>query len=56
MTCGTKVKPLPVVDTNKIVGNSETCKILTKTETKDYKIVFDKLVIIDDFQTKPYGM
>lgn len=53
---GTGVKALTPVDENKIVRNSETFKILTKKETKDYKIVFDKRIIMDDFETRPYGM
>lgn len=45
VTCGNKVKPLTVVDTNKIVRNSGDCCIITKTETKDYKIVFDNVLL-----------
>jgi hypothetical protein len=46
---------IKVVDTNKIARNRETCHIVTKTETKDYKIVFDKRVISNHFNSFPYG-
>lgn len=49
-----RVKTITVVDTNEIVRNSEQCCIITKTENKDYKIVFDKRVIIDEYHTVPY--
>lgn len=50
------VKPITVIDTNKITRNVDKCCIITKTETKDYRIVFDKRIIKDYFQTVPYGM
>ncbi|XP_060588537.1 uncharacterized protein LOC132743952 [Ruditapes philippinarum] len=44
-----------VVDINKIVRNREMCHIITKTEIKDYKIVFDKRVISENYNSFPYG-
>ncbi|XP_052815380.1 uncharacterized protein LOC128242318 [Mya arenaria] len=55
VTCGDKVNPITVVDTNKIVRSPENCCIITKTEYKDYKIVFDKRVIGNAYTTSPYG-
>jgi hypothetical protein len=46
---------IKVVDRNKIVRNRETCCIITKTEIKDYKIVFDKRVISENYNSFPYG-
>lgn len=56
VTSAKKVKTHTFVDTNKIVRNSEKCCILTKTETKEYKIVFVKRVIKENYHTVPYGM
>jgi hypothetical protein len=56
VTSKDEVKPVQVVDEHKITRNPETCKVITKTETKDYQIVFDKRVIKGNFQTLPYGM
>lgn len=44
-----------VVDENKIVRNPSTRHVITKRKTKDYKIVFDKRVMIDSYCTKAYG-
>lgn len=45
-----------IIDENKIVRNPSTGHLLTKRESKDYKIVFDKRVICDnDYLTYPYG-
>lgn len=51
-----KSKLVKVIDEHKIARNPETCNIITKTETKDYKIVFNKRVITSNFNTLPYGM
>lgn len=45
-----------VVDECKIRRNPTTGHIITTTEMKDYKIVFDKRVIGQMFHTYPYGM
>ena len=47
---------LTVVDQNRIVRDSQTAKIITKTEAKDYEIVFDKRVIQNNLFSVPYGM
>jgi len=44
-----------VTDKCKIVRNPEQCNILTKTEEKDYRIVFDKRVLTQDYVSLPYG-
>ena len=55
MTCN-KSKIVSVVDEHKIVRNRSTGHVITKRECKDYKIVFDKRVIKEDYHTVPYGM
>ena len=45
---------IKVVDTNKICRSNGV--LITRTETKDYKIVFDKRIIKDNIFTYPYGM
>ncbi|MCW4344201.1 MAG: hypothetical protein N0E48_12745 [Candidatus Thiodiazotropha endolucinida] len=45
---------IQVVDENKICRSNGD--IITKAERKDYKIVFDKRVIKNDYCTHPYGM
>ena len=47
---------LTVVDQNRIARDSQTITIITKTEAKDYKIVFDKRVFQNDLFSVPYGM
>ena len=44
-----------VTDRYKIVRDPETCHILTKTEEKDYRIVFDKRVLTRNYVSLPYG-
>ena len=39
----------------KIVRNTKTKDIITKREKINYKIVYNKRVIIDNFDTLPYG-
>jgi len=55
VTSKDEVKPRKVVDEHKIARNTDKCNIITKTETKDYRIVFDKRVITTEFDTLPYG-
>ena len=45
---------IKVFDTNKICRSNGV--LITRTETKYYKIVFDKRIIKDNIFTYPYGM
>lgn len=56
MVTDNKKKSVTIVDEHKICRNTSKCCILTKAETKEYKIVFDKHVIMDNYVTLPYGM
>lgn len=51
-----KKKCLTVTDDYKIRRNMKSVNIISFTEEKDYKIVFDKRVLNDDYTTVPYGM
>ena len=42
-------------DDFKIVRDSKTATLLTTSQSKQYKIVFDKRVVNPDMSTKPYG-
>ncbi|WAR14681.1 ZN358-like protein [Mya arenaria] len=55
MVTGNRDQCVTVVDNNKIVRNQATGHVITKRETKDYKIVFDKRVIGSEYNTYPYG-
>ncbi|CAC5385639.1 unnamed protein product [Mytilus coruscus] len=46
---------ITVVDENKICRDQKNARIITNAERKDNKIVFDKRVIVDSNNTKPYG-
>ena len=39
----------------KTVRNRNEKSVLTKSETKDYRIVYTKRVIVNNFDTLPYG-
>lgn len=47
---------ITVLDENKIARDPKKSKIITRTEAKDYKIVFDKRVILNEPYSIPYGM
>ena len=47
---------ISVVDEFKMRRNPSTGHIITTTESKDYKIVFDKRVISEGLKMFPYGM
>jgi len=51
-----KKESVTVLDEYKICRNTSKYCIITKAETKEYKIVFDKRVITDNYVTLPYGM
>jgi hypothetical protein len=55
VTNGKKDEVITVIDKNKISRDQKNARIITKEECKDYKIVFDKRVIVDNYNTKPYG-
>ena len=39
----------------KIVHNRKDKNVITKSETKDYRVVYNKRVIINNYDTLPYG-
>ena len=46
---------ITVTDTHKIIRDRNTTKLLTLSQNKDYKLVFDKRVIRENFMSFPYG-
>ena len=50
-----KCSSIKVTDENKIMRNPDTCNIITKTESKDYRIVYDKRVLSNKYDSFPYG-
>ena len=39
----------------KIVRNRKDKNVITKSETKDYRVVYNKRVIVNNYDTLPYG-
>ena len=39
----------------KIVRNTKDKSVLTKSETKVYRVVYNKRVIVNNYYTLPYG-
>jgi len=56
MVTGEFEKCVTVANEHKIVKNPSTGHILTKRETMNYRIVFDKRVITADYHTVLYGV
>ena len=48
-------KSVTITDEHKIRRNIKTADIITCVEENDYRKVFDKRVLMDDFTTFPYG-
>ena len=44
-----------VQNTHKIARDRDSVKLMTTTERKDYRLVFDKRVIGDNYVSYPYG-
>ncbi|CAC5391674.1 unnamed protein product [Mytilus coruscus] len=51
-----RMKSVTVTDEYKIRRNVKSSDIITCVEEKDYRIVFDKRVLKDNYKTVPYGM
>ncbi|CAG2244982.1 unnamed protein product [Mytilus edulis] len=51
-----RMKSITVTDEYKIRRNVKSSDIITCVEEKDYRIVFDKRVLKDNYTTVPYGM
>ena len=46
---------ITVTDPHKIYRDKETKSIVSCIQSKDYRVVYTKRVIVDDFKTIPYG-
>ena len=51
----TRTKTYTVVNDKKIVRDKASRKLLNKREAKKYRLVFNKRVILDNYETVPYG-
>ena len=55
MVTNAKKENITVTDEHKIARDQKNNRIITSRQTKDYRIVFDKRVITNNFNTVPYG-
>lgn len=55
MVTGAENRTVAVKDEHMIARDKNNCRIITTEQNKDYKIVFDKRVISNQYQTYPYG-
>jgi hypothetical protein len=55
MVSGARTERVTVVDDFKIARDTKNCRVITTRQNKDYQIVFDKRVIVEDYNTVPYG-
>ena len=51
-----KKRTITVVDEHKTRRDAKGTKVTTKTEEKDYRIVFDQRIIRNNYSSEPYGM
>lgn len=56
MVTGQRSDKITVVDDFKICRDQSRNILLSRVEHKDYKIVFDKRIIKENYETVPYGM
>ncbi|CAC5422864.1 unnamed protein product [Mytilus coruscus] len=54
MVTSSEKKTITVVDEHKILRDSKSSRVITGQQSKDYRIVFDKRVIVSDYKTLPY--
>ena len=55
MVTGVGENKITVTDDFKMVRDRSQCMVRTQTQSKDYKIVYDKRVITNNYNTIPYG-
>ncbi|XP_071964130.1 uncharacterized protein [Antedon mediterranea] len=55
MVRGIGPNTIKTVEKNRITRKPKTRKIVNETSTKDYRIVYDKRIIIENYRTVPYG-
>lgn len=56
MVTGQRSETITVVDDFKICRDLSQTILLSRVEHKDYKIVFDKRIIKENYETVPYGI